>query len=187
MTPSQITEDTKTKLASAVSHFQEELKKLRTGRALPSMLDGVTVQAYGVDMPLIQVGTITTPEPQLLQITPFDPGNLQAVATAIRDNQALGLNPMDDGRVVRIQVPPLTEERRKDFVKVLGTKAEDCMIAMRNIRHEALKEAEQAKKDKTMGDDDYKRLEKQVDDLLTSSKTQVESLAGSKEKEILTV
>ena len=187
MTPSQITEDTKTKLASAVSHFQEELKKLRTGRAHPSMLDGVMVQAYGVDMPLIQVGTITTPEPQLLQITPFDPGNLQAVATAIRDNQALGLNPMDDGRVVRIRVPPLTEERRKDFVKVLGTKAEDCMIAMRNIRHEALKEAEQAKKDKTMGDDDYKRLEKQVDDLLTASKTQVESLAGAKEKEILTV
>jgi len=187
MNPSQVIEDTKAKLAGAVAHFQEELKKLRTGRAHPSMLDGVVVQAYGVDMPLIQVGTVTTPEPQLLQITPFDPGNLQAIATAIRDNQALGLNPMDDGRVVRIQVPPLTEERRKDFVKVLGTKAEDCMIALRNVRHEMLKIAEVAKKDKTMGDDEYKRLEKQVDDLLADSKRQVESLTSAKEKEILTV
>src|SRR3990167_3364234 len=148
------------KINTGISHFQEDLKKLRTGRAHPAMLDGVTVEAYGAQMPLLQLGSISTPEPQLLQITPFDPGNLQAIAAAIRDNQSLGLNPMDDGRVVRIQVPPLTEERRKDFVKVLGTKAEDCMIAMRNIRHEALKEAEQAKKDKTMGDDEYKRLEK---------------------------
>lgn len=187
METSKILDNFIKEVTSGKDHFQDELNKIRTGRAHPGMLDGIMVEAYGTKMPLIQAGSITVPEPQLLQITPFDPGNLQAISSAIRDNPSLGLNPADDGRVVRIPVPPLTEERRREYLKVLGTKAEDCMIAMRNIRHKALKEAEQAKKDKTIGDDDYKRLEKQVDDLLTASKAQVESLVGAKEKEILTV
>src|SRR3989344_4884792 len=154
MNPSQIIDQAKIKFDQAIAHFQDELKKLRTGRAHPGMLDGVMVEAYGTQMPLIQVGTITVPEPQQLQISPFDPGNLQAISTAIRDNQSLGLNPMDDGRVVRIQIPPLTEERRKDMAKLLGGKVEDCMIAMRGARHEALKEAEEAKKSRVITEDD---------------------------------
>ncbi len=177
----------KKQLTDTKSHFQEELKKLRTGRAHPGMLDGVVVEAYGTKMPLIQVGSISTPEPQLLQITPFDPNNLQAVAAAIRDNKSLGLNPADDGHVIRIQIPPLNEERRREFAKILGTKVEDSMVRMRNARHEGLKQAEQAKKDRKISENDYDRLEKQIDEAMAKQKSEIDGLAKTKEQEILTV
>src|SRR3990167_5585932 len=175
------------KINTGISHFQEDLKKLRTGRAHPAMLDGVTVEAYGAQMPLLQLGSISTPEPQLLQITPFDPGNLQAIAAAIRDNQSLGLNPVDDGRIIRVQIPPLTTERRQQIVKQLGEKAEECMISLRNARHEAHKVAEQLKKAKSIGEDDFKRFTKTVDDLMNTYKVEVETLSKNKEQEIMTI
>ncbi|HSX41498.1 MAG TPA: ribosome recycling factor [Candidatus Saccharimonadales bacterium] len=187
MNPSQLVEQAKTKLKAAVSRFQDDLKTLRTGRAHPSMLDGVTVEAYGTTMPLIQAGSITTPEAQLLQITPFDPANLAAISAAIRDNQALGLNPMDDGRVVRIQIPPLNEERRRDFVKILGGKVEDYMVSLRNIRHDAQKELDQAKKDRDIGEDEWSRTLKQIDEAMNQAKSDVETAAKAKENEILTI
>jgi len=185
--PNQIIDDVKTKMAGAVDHFQGELKKLRTGRAHPSMLDGLMVEAYGTQMPLNQAATVVAPEAQLLQITPFDPNNLQAIATAIRNNQTLGLNPTDDGRVVRVPIPPLTEERRRELAKQIGDKVEDCMIAMRNIRHEALRTADNAKKDKSMSEDDVKRAEKQIDELMAQQKQTVDQLAKTKEAELLTI
>lgn len=175
------------KFQASVDHFSEELKKLRTGRAHPSMLDSVMVEAYGSQMPLIQVGTITAPEGQLLQITPFDPNNLQAIASAIRDNQSLGLNPMDDGRVVRIPIPPLTEERRRDISKQVGVKHEDCMIALRGVRHEAMDIIDKAKKDKEIGEDEAKRLSEQVEDVMTKTKLRADQIAKTKETEIMTV
>lgn len=187
MNPNQLIEQTKSKLQTAVNRFQEELKKLRTGRAHPSMLDGVMVVAYGTPMPLIQVGNVTTPEPQLLQITPFDPNNLPAISTAIRDNPSLGLNPMDDGHVVRIQIPPLNEERRRDFVKILGSKVEDCMVSLRNIRHDAMKELDQAKKDKDIGQDEADRVQKQLDEAMNQAKIEVDEAAKAKEQEIMTI
>ncbi|HSX53550.1 MAG TPA: ribosome recycling factor [Patescibacteria group bacterium] len=187
MSPDQITALAETKFTQAVEHFRDEMNKLRTGRAHPGMLDGVMVEAYGAQMPLQQAGSITVPEPQQLQITPFDPGNLQAISTAIRDNPALGLNPMDDGRVVRIQIPPLTEERRRDMAKILGTKVEDCMISMRSARHEALKDAEEAKKDRKLTEDDLTTIKKQLDDFMSKHKADVDQLAKSKEHEIMTV
>lgn len=187
MNPDQIIDQAKTKFKQAVEHFQEELKKVRTGRAHPSMLDGVMVDAYGVQMPLIQVGTVTAPEGQLLQITPFDPGNLQAISVAIRDNPSLGFNPSDDGRVVRIQIPPLTEDRRREYVKLLNGKVEECMISMRNARHEALKEAETAKKAGTITEDDFVSIKKRLDEEIARSKSEVDSAAKAKESEIMTV
>lgn len=187
MNQDQIIQTAQMRMAEAVEHFQEELKKFRTGRAHPSMLDGVMVEAYGTPMPLAKVGSITVPEPQLLQITPFDLNNLQAIAGAIRDNRSLGFNPMDDGRVVRIQIPSLNEERRKDFVKVLNGKVEDSMIRMRNARHEALKTAEQAKKDRATTEDDFNSIKKQLDDLMTKHKIKIDNLARAKEQEIMTV
>src|SRR3989344_6393620 len=187
MTPKQIIDQAKSKFQQAVSHFQDELKKIRTGRAHPGMLDGVTVEAYGTQMPLIQAGSITVPEPQQLQITPFDPTNLQAIARAIRDNQSLGLNPMDDGKVVRIQIPPLNEERRREYVKVLNGKVEDTMISLRSTRHEALKEAEEAKKTRAITEDDLNTVKKQLDEALAKEKLSVDALSKSKEQEILKV
>ncbi len=187
MSPEQVVSQAKTKFQQALGHFQDELKKMRTGRASSGMLDGVMVTAYGVPTPLNQVANITAPEAQLLQITPFDPNNLAAISTAIRDNPTLGMNPMDDGRVVRVPVPPLNEERRREIVKQLGTKVEDCMISLRNARHDAMGLIDEAKKDRKLGEDDAKRLSKQVDDAMNQTKTEVDALAKSKEQEILTI
>ncbi len=151
------------------------------------MLDGITVEAYGQPMPLIQVATITTPEPQLLQLTPFDPNNLQAITAAIRDNQSLGMNPMDDGRVIRVPVPPLTAERRQQIARQLSEKVEDCHVAMRGVRQSAMKDVDSAKKDKDIGEDEHKRLSNQIDQLMTLYKNKIESIAAAKEKEILTI
>ncbi len=187
MNPSQVLESTKTKLQAALAHFSDELKKLRTGRAHPSMLDGVMVEAYGTQMPLNQAATITTPEPQLIQISPFDPNNIANIASAIRDNQSLGLNPSDDGRVVRVPIPPLTEERRREITKQASAKLEDCMIAMRSIRHDSLDEVDKIKKDKSIGEDDAKRLVTQIEEAMNKAKVEAESFAKAKEQEIMTV
>lgn len=187
MDVNQVVEQTKQKLDGATVHFQDELKKLRTGRASAGMLDGVMVEAYGQPTPLNQVANVTAPEAQLLQITPFDPNNLAAISNAIRDNQSLGLNPSDDGRVVRVQIPPLTEERRREITKQVGAKLEDAMIAMRGIRHDALDAIDQAKKDKAIGEDEAKRLHGQIEEAMSKAKTDAESAAKAKEQEIMTV
>ncbi len=182
-----ITEESKTKLAHALDHFKDELKKLRTGRAHPSMLDNITVEVYGQSMPLKGVAGIIAPEAQLLQITPFDPTNLQAISEAIRNDSSLGLSPMDDGRVVRITIPPLTTETRAAMVKVIGQKVEECIISGRTARHEAFKQIEQSEKDKAIGKDERTRAEKHIDELLAKQKTEVDQLAAAKEKELMTI
>ncbi len=187
MSPQQVLDEAKSKLKKIDSHFGEELKKLRTGRASASMLDGVMAEAYGTPMPLNQLATITAPEAQLLQITPFDPNNLQVISAAIRDNQSLGLNPADDGRVVRVPIPPLTEERRREISKQVRAKLEDCLIKMRAVRHETLNTFDQAKKDKDISEDQASRLASQVEDLMNSAKQDAEAQASKKEKEIMTV
>lgn len=183
----QVVDQTSKKFDAALERFRGELAKLRTGRANAAMLDGITVEAYGTSMPLIQVATISTPEAQLLQITPFDPSNLQAIATAIRNDQTLGLNPTDDGHVVRVPIPPLNEERRRDLAKQIGAKQEECLVAMRSSRHDAQSAIARMKKDKEIGEDDAKRLEKQVDEAMNSRKEQAEAAAKTKETEIMTL
>lgn len=187
MNPNQVIDDAGQKMAAAVERFRDELKKLRTGRAHASMLDGVMVEAYGTQMPLNQTATVSTPESQLLQVSPFDPNNIQSIANAIRNNPTLGLNPTDDGRVIRVPVPSLTEERRRDIVKVVGQKQEEAMIALRNVRHDALDAIAKAKKDKAVGEDDAKRLEKQVDEAMNKARAEAETAAKAKETEIMTV
>jgi ribosome recycling factor len=187
MNLSQVAAEVKTKLAQATDHFKQELGKIRTGRAHPSMLEGISVEVYGQSMPLKAVAGITAPEAQLLQVSPFDPSNLQAISDAIRNDQSLGFNPADDGRVVRIQIPPLTQETRQQMVKILGQKVEETLVTARQVRHEALRKGDQAEKDKLIGKDEKARFEKQIDDLLAAQKQEVESLAKTKEQEILTV
>jgi ribosome recycling factor len=177
MNPTQLLQEVQTKLAAGTEHFRQEIGKIRTGRAHPGMLDGINVEVYGQQMPLKAVASITAPEAQLLQLTPFDPSNLKPITDAIRDNQSLGLNPADDGRVVRIQIPPLTEETRQQMVKILHQKVEDAMISAR----------EAAEKSKDIGKDDLSRLEKQIDEKMSAQKMDIDSLTKTKEKEILTV
>ena len=175
------------KMSQALAHLEEEMKKIRTGRAHPDMLDGVVVKAYGATMPLIQVANITVPEPQLLQVNPFDPSQVQAIAAAIRETSSLGFNPTDDGRIIRVPVPPLTEERRRDMVKQLGEKVEDCRIALRTIRQDALKDAKRMKENKELSEDDMKAIEKGIDDEIKDRQADIEEIFKAKEKEVMTV
>jgi len=167
--------------------FDGELKKLRTGRAHPSMVDGIVAEAYGTPMPLNQLATITAPEAQLIQISPFDPSNIEAISAAIRAQESLGFNPSDDGRVVRIQVPALTTERRQQIVKQLGEKLEEANIGLRKARHAAMDSVNEAKKNKKISEDDAKRMQKNIDDAVNAKKKEFEETAKTKEAEIMTV
>jgi ribosome recycling factor len=181
------TDGYKSKMDQAVQHFREDLKKIRTGRAHPAMLESVMVEAYGTRMPLNQTANITAPEPQMLQVTPFDPSQMQTIAAAIRNDQSLGFNPSDDGRVIRVPVPPLTEERRHQLMKQAGEKVEDARIALRNIRQDALKDAKRKKEAKELSEDDVKRAEKEIDTLMAEYQGAIEAELKAKEKDILTI
>jgi ribosome recycling factor len=175
------------KMTHAIAHFEDELKKIRTGRAHPSMLDGIKVESYGTLMPLNQVANITAPEAQMLQVTPFDPSNVQPVAAAIRNDQSLGFNPSDDGHVVRVPVPALTEERRKQLVKLSAEKVEETRIALRSIRQDAFKDAKRKKDAKELSEDDVKRTEKEIDHIIAGFHDKIEQIFKDKEKDILTI
>lgn len=181
------TKDYEQKMDAALEHFAGELAKVRTGRAHAGMLDGVLVEAYGSRMPLNQVANVTAPEASMLLVSPFDPSQITAITTAIRDNQSLGFNPSDDGRVVRVPVPPLTEERRRDMVKLLGDKVEECRIALRNIRQDGLKEAKRMKEDKEISEDDQKAIEREFDKLMGVYQIKIDEAFKAKEKELMTV
>ena len=181
------TDEYELRMQGVTEHFQAELAKVRTGRAHPGMLDGIKVEAYGAEMPLNQVANVTAPEAQLLQITPFDPSNIQQIAAAIRNDQSLGLNPSDDGRVVRVPVPPLTEERRRQRVKQAAEKLEEARIALRSVRQDSLKEAKRKKEGKELSEDDVKLVEKEIDRLMSESQAKLEEIFKAKEKDILTL
>lgn len=187
MDPNQAVTTAQTKFGQALERFQDSLKTLRTGRASAAMLDGVMVEVYGTQMPLNQAATVTAPEAQLIQISPFDPNNLEAIALAIRNNPTLGLNPTDDGRLIRIPIPPLNEERRRDLAKQVGQKQEETMIALRNARHEAIDAINASKKAKDIGEDDAKRLIDQVEQAMNKLRLEAEAAAKAKEQEIMTL
>lgn len=175
------------KMDLAFERYTEEIKKVRTGRAHPDMLSGVKVLVYGAKMPINQVANITAPEAQQLLITPFDPGNIIAITAAIREDQSLGFNPSDDGRVVRVPIPALTEERRRDMVKLLGDKVEDCRIVLRNIRQDALKDVKRKKDAKELSEDDMRAVEKEFDKLMQAYQEKIDTTFKSKEQELMTV
>ncbi len=175
------------KMTTALDHFEEDLKKIRTGRAHPGMLDGIKVEAYGTIMPLNQVANVTAPEGKLLQVTPFDPSTLQKIAAAIREDQTLGFNPSDDGRVIRVPVPALTEERRKQLVKLASEKVEDARIVMRAVRQDGIKDAKRMKDAKEIGEDDLKAVEKEFDRLMQEFQGKIEAAFKAKEQDILTI
>lgn len=181
------TKPTEQKMQAALDFFEAEMKKVRTGRAHPSMLDGLKVEAYGSLVPLVQVANVTAPEAQMLQITPFDPSQMQAIEGAIRSDQSLGLNPSDDGRVIRVPVPPLTEERRHQIVKQAGEKVEETKIQLRTIRQDVFKDAKRRKDAKELSEDDVKRIEKAIDHVMSGYQEQLEAAFKAKEQEILTI
>lgn len=176
-----VVEDRK-KMEAVIERFKNEMKKVRTGRAHPDMLSGVKVEVYGQYMPLNQVANITAADATLLVITPFDPSNIQAIAAAIRADQSLGLNPADDGRIIRVPIPALTEERRKEIVKNASAKVEDAKVAIRNVREDARKAVKNAE---DMSEDIKKRAEKEIDDLTKEFNDKIETEFKAKSEEIM--
>lgn len=170
-------------MEAVVARFQDEMKKVRTGRAHPDMLSNVKAEVYGQFMPLNQVANITTSGGTMLLVTPFDPSNIQNIAAAIRNDATLGLNPSDDGHVVRVPVPPLTEERRKEIVKTTSSKVEDAKVAIRNVREDARKELKTAE----LPEDTTKKAEKSIDELTKSFTDKIDALFKEKSAEIMTI
>lgn len=176
------TKEDRKKMEEVIQKFKDEMKKVRTGRAHPDMLSGIKVEVYGQFLPLNQVANITASDATLLIITPFDPSTIQAIAAAIRADQSLGLNPADDGRVIRVPIPSLTEERRREIVKNASTKVENAKVALRNIREDARKAIKIAAE---MSEDIKKRAEKEIDDITKEFSDKIESEFKSKSDEIM--
>lgn len=170
-------------MEAAVAHFDEQMKKVRTGRAHPDMLASVKAEVYGQFSPLNQVANVTAVDATLLQVTPFDPSTIQAISAAIRNDATLGLNPSDDGRVVRVPVPPLTEERRKEIVKNTSSKVEDAKVVIRNVREDARKELKTAE----LPEDIKKRAEKEIDELTKEFTEKIDAAFKAKSAEIMSI
>lgn len=176
----------RTRMDKAVDDFRKEMAAVRTGRASVHMLDGIQVEAYGTMMKLNEVCTVHTPEGQLITVQPFDPSTLGAIEKAIRGAD-LGLNPMNDGKIVRVPVPALTEERRKEMVKHLHKYLEDHRTAVRNIRRDGNDAIKKAMKDKKITEDEEKRALDDLQKLTDDEIKKMEELSKSKEKEVMTV
>lgn len=175
------------KMEKALDHLSEELKGLRTGRASVGLVDGVQVEFYGVKQPLKAMAQINTPDARSIAIAPWDKNALGPIEKAIRETPGLGLNPMSDGHVIRLNIPPLTEERRREIVKSLGGKVEECRITMRNIRHDVLKDVQKMEKDKQATQDDVKFAENELNKKIEQFQKRIEELEAAKAKEIMEV
>ncbi len=173
----------KTSMEEVITRFKDEMKKVRTGRAHPDMLAGVKVEAYGQWMPLNQVANVTVSGATMLLVTPYDPSTIPAISGAIRADSTLGLNPSDDGRVVRVPIPPLTEERRKEIVKTASKFVEESKVKVRNVREDARKDLKSAE----LPEDTKKRAEKSIDDLTKEYNDKIDSLFKEKEAEIMQI
>jgi ribosome recycling factor len=181
-----ILEEVDEKMARAVARARQEFASIRTGRAAPALVERITVEAYGEEMPMQQLASFNVPEARQLLITPFDKANVGAIEKAIQLSD-LGLNPSNDGTSIRLSFPPLTEERRKDMVKIVRQMAEDGRVAVRNARRDARKDLENAEKDGDMSADDLQRAEKDLDKRTHAREAEIDSALEQKETELLEV
>lgn len=179
----QLFNTTQDKMQKAIKSFQEELLKIRTGRASPSILDKIMVDYYGTPTPINQMASVTVPDARMITVQPWDQGALKLIEQAIQKSD-LGFTPQNDGKLLRLPIPPLTEERRKDYTKQVGKHAEDARVAIRNIRRTAM---EDVKKDKTISEDDAKKAQEKIQTLTDQCIKKVDDLAQTKSKELLEV
>jgi ribosome recycling factor len=170
----------------SLSSYRKELSTVRTGRANPKMLDSVRVEVYEQKMPISQLATVSIPEPQMINVQVWDKANVSAVDQAIRTSD-LNLNPLVDGQLLRISIPKLTEERRKELIKVLKTIAEKAKVAIRNIRRDSLEELKKEQKDKNLSEDDLKKNSNEVQKITDLKITEIDKKLSEKEVEILKV
>ncbi len=178
--------DCEERMTNSVEHAREELTTIRTGRANPAMFNGVLAEYYGTMTPITQMATISVPEPRMLLIKPYEMSAMGDIENAIR-NSDLGVNPTNDGQVLRVTIPQLTEERRRDMVKLSRSKGEDAKIAIRNVRRKGMEELKRIQKDGEAGEDEVQAAEKELDKVTHKYVAQVDELVAKKEKELMDV
>ncbi len=183
---SDILKSSKERMKSSVQALRDELAAVRTGRASPALVEKLLVEYYGQPTPLIQLASISVPEPRQLLIKPFDPGSLKDIERAIQTSD-LGLTPGNDGKLIRLNLPQLTEERRKELVKVVNTRREEAHVAVRNIRRDAIKDLRDLKEEKLISEDDLTRGEEEVQKLTDEIIKEIDVMGANKEKEVMEV
>jgi ribosome recycling factor len=182
----EVFKDVRSRMEKALEILREDLKALRTGRASPALLEKVKVEYYGTLVPLNQLASITAPEPRLLVVRPWDASALAAIEKAIL-NSDLGLTPMNDGKVIRINIPRLTEERRKELVKVLSKRLEEAKIAVRNCRRDGLEQLKELQDEKLISEDEFFRAREKLDELTEEMIEKIDEIGEAKKKEIMEV
>lgn len=182
----EVIKDTESKMTNTVAHAKEDLATIRTGRANPAMFNKLTADYYGAPTPLLQLATFQSQDARTILISPFDQSSMASIEKSIRDSD-LGVNPTNDGHVIRVTVPQLTEERRKEYVKVAKAKGEDAKIAVRNLRRHAVDAFKKLEKDKDISEDDRIRAEKQIEVVTKKYVDQIDELMEAKEAELLEV
>ena len=181
-----VVDEAKDKMHKAVLHLQEEFGAVRTGRATPALVEKLRVDYYGSEVPLQQLAGFSVPEPRVLLVSPYDKGALTAIEKAIQASD-LGVNPSNDGAVIRLNFPELTEERRKDLVKVVKARAEDGRVAVRNVRRHARQDLEHKERDGEISRDDLERVEKELERLTHEQVGEIDRMLEHKETELLEV
>ncbi len=174
------------KMSKSIKVLTEQFSTIRAGRANVSVLDRIRVDYYGSPTPIQQIGTISTPDSRTILIQPWDTSTLKSIEKAIQSSE-LGINPQNDGKVIRLTFPQLTEERRKELLKLVKKYAEDCKVAVRNIRREGIDEYKKQQKKSEITEDDYKVLEKEIQDITDKKIKEIDKVAEQKEKELMTV
>jgi ribosome recycling factor len=186
MTINDVTTDAKARMARSIDALRQELSKLRTGRAHPSLLDHIRVSYYGSDMPLNQVANVSVQDARTLGVAPYDKGMVSAIEKAIRDSD-LGLNPVSAGNLIRVPLPALTEERRKDLIKVVRHEAEAARVAIRNVRREANHALKELVKEKAVSEDQERRAEDEVQKLTDRFVAEVDKVLQAKEADLMEI
>ena len=180
----ELIRETEERMRKTMGALEADLRTIRTGRASPSLVERVMVEYYGTPTPLNQLAVISAPEPQLLTVRPYDPGSLGDIERAILKSE-LGLTPTDDGRIIRLPIPRLTEERRQELAKLVRQRVEDGKVALRNIRREALDDLREFEKEKLISEDDFYRGKDGLEDLTGRYATQTDEMSARKQQEIL--
>lgn len=183
MTVASALADAKDRMHKAIMHLKEEMGSIRTGRASPALLSRITVDYYGATVPLQQLASITVPEPRTLMVQPFDKNSIQSVEKALQSSD-LGITPSNDGQVIRLNIPQLTEERRKELIRVVHGRAEEGRVAVRNVRRHHKDELEKLEKDRAISEDDLKRAERDLQKLTDQFISEVDEILVHKEQEL---
>jgi len=182
----EIKQDAATRMGKSIESLKHELSKIRTGRAHTSLLDHIKVEVYGAEMPLNQAASITVSDSRTLTIQPWDKGSVQAIEKAITSSD-LGLNPMSAGDVIRVPMPPLTEERRKDLIKVVRSEGEAAKVAIRNIRRDAIGDIKELQKEKEISEDDERRGQDDIQKITDKHTAEVDEVLAVKEKDLMEI